>query len=892
MPLTEQQALELQQAIANIQFEKKIKWAQLRWISLMAPSVNPVSPPSSNDLNKNLEALAELQHRLIGVRQAHLNTKSVKIKFDEGSAFGKKTIRVFDPTRQKNFNSDVSDIFARGIDSANAVIEILKHAFPLKLRESQGALQSLTEHPNQKAIAALMKLLFHFKNQMANHEANLVGQKQIAAAMKELKQFNAALASLLVEYNVVKKRSHAEKAIGLVRDFVWKRDLCIAHCSIERKTPGSSHTMLRYAEPMTFGPSEFRLKKSDSRLDLWQTKERMWLHDFAEKLGLNQDSMNDSWFQKFLDANKEQLASLSSTPMTRFTPNPANAFDCTDFIVDDTNRLVHMGHHVRMAITDPLEIKNPIERQKLTDFNHLQLFSKARLAQEITAFMDSWGCLFQGADNRPIPLTILHQTLIGDEVTLSPDQTKAVSGFDGSVIDAKQEANEAVRTMLSKSLVLCERRKPHQVVILNKSLLKQTNNGIEVYEGPSGKRGKLLATYQYDDYQVVKVSLLETNNCVNMWHSRARIRNKDVNHARQLINNAVELFEECNKQLNDPNFSTIIDFLKSRDHSLITPHKHRGEKVKAAVRQFSATLRNNPLPGDLGELNRETLNLSLQAAVELKCTVHETWFGSMRRAISNFTRDVRDTVPVIGHLINWTTRFVLWTLATVFTILAFPLNAPSYIKHLADRKEISKANYEGLLAESIGALMGGCMSAADRAGEIDEQRAALRRQFADTGVLLGYNDSAEDKLAFFKNYGSTRTKHDNVEMATGTAVTNDAETRGFNPLLYVAKFLAAIHLISPDAVDLMTVGLMSSRVETPEERDANEQMSGLRKTSYDGKIRLSTQYLGDKTKSASQASADPEMQNRGADSRQSHAVIHRGELDENPIHVITSNFKS
>ncbi|RJT66833.1 hypothetical protein D6J03_09055 [Legionella taurinensis] len=184
------------------------------------------------------------------------------------------------------------------------------------------------------------------------------------------------------------------------------------------------------------------------------------------------------------------------------------------------------------------------------------------------------------------------------------------------------------------------------------------------------------------------------------------------------------------------------------------------------------------------------------------------------------------------------------------------------------------------------------MSAADRAGEIDEQRAALRRQFADTGVLLGYNDSAEDKLAFFKNYGSTRTKHDNVEMATGTAVTNDAETRGFNPLLYVAKFLAAIHLISPDAVDLMTVGLMSSRVETPEERDANEQMSGLRKTSYDGKIRLSTQYLGDKTKSASQASADPEMQNRGADSRQSHAVIHRGELDENPIHVITSNFKS
>ncbi|QRN03076.1 hypothetical protein GH742_03915 [Legionella sp. MW5194] len=889
MPLTEQQALELQQAIAGIQFENKIQIAQLRWINLMAPSVHPFSPPSSNDTAKHLEALATLQSHLIHARNAHLDTKSVKIKFDEDSAFGKKTIRVFDPSRQKNFNSGVFDVFARGIDSANAVIEILKHAFPLKLRDSQGALQSLTEHPNQEAIAHLMKLLFQFKNNMANYEADLKGKKQIAAAMKELKRFNAALASLLVEYNVVEERSHAEKAIGLVRDFVWKRDLCIAHCSIERKAPGSSHTMLRYAEPMTFGPSEFRLTGGDSRLDLWQTNNRTWLHDFAEKLGLNQNNMAGSWFQKFLQANKEQLASLSSTPMTRFTPNPANAFDCTDFIVDDTNRLVHMGHHVRMAITDPLEIKNPIERQKLTDFNHLQLFSRARLAQEITAFMSSWGCLFQDAGNRPIPLTILHQTLIGDEVTLSPDQTKAVSGFDGSVIDAKQEANEAVRTMLSKSLVLCEREKPHRVVILNKSLLKQTDNGIEVYEGSSGQRGKLLATYGYDQYRVVKVNLLETNNCVNMWHSRARIRNKDVNDARQLINNAVELFEKCNTQLNDPNLSTIIDFLKSRDHSLITLHKPRGEKVKAAVRQLSATLRDNPLPGDLSELDRETLNLSLQAAVELKCTVHETWFGSMRRVISNFTRDVRDTVPVIGHVINWTTRFVLWTLSTVFTILAFPLNAPSYIKHLADRKEIAKANYEGLLAESIGALMGGCMSAADRAGEIDEQRAALRRQFADTGVLLGYNDSPEAKLAFFKNYGSTRTKHDNVEMATGTAVTSDAETRGFNPLLYVAKFLAAIHLISPDAIDLMTVGLMSSRAETPEERDANEQMSGLRKTGYDGKVRSSTQYLGSKEKSASKSSADPEIQNGKADQTQ-NPVPEVSDMDENPTYSSTSTF--
>ncbi|KTD47007.1 hypothetical protein Lrub_1929 [Legionella rubrilucens] len=889
MPLTEQQALELRQAVASIQFEDKINDAQFRWIRLMAPSAVPLLPPS-NDKPEHLKAvLTGLQNRLIDVRKAHLNTKSVEIKFKQNSAFGKKTIRVFDPNRQKNFNSDVSDIFARGIDSANAVIEILKHAIPLRLRNSQGALQLLTEHPDQKAIDALMTLIFHFKNQMANHGADLEGEKQIAAAMKELKRFNAALASLLVEYNVVTKRSHAEKAIGLVRDFVWKRDLCIAHCSIERKAQGSSHTMLRYAEPMTFGPSEFRIRGGDSRLDLWQTKDRMWLHDFAEKLGLNHDNMAGSWFKKFLDDNKEQLASLSSTPMTRFTPNPANAFDCTDFIVDGNNRLVHMGHHVRMAITDPLEIKNPIERQKLTDFNHLQLFSRVRLAQEVTTFMDNWGCLFQDADNRSIPLTILHQTLIGDEVTLSPDQTKAVSGFDGSVIDAKQEANEAVRTMLSKSLILCKREKPHQVLILNKSLIKQTDNGIEVYEGPSGQRGKLLTTYPYDQYREVKISLLETNNCVNMWHSRARIRNKDVNHARQLINNAVVLFEQCNQQLNNDNLSIIIDFLKSRDHSLLTPHKHRGEKVKTAVRQFSTYLRNNPLPGDLSELNCETLNLSLQAAVELKCTVHETWFGSMRRVISNFTRDVRDTVPVIGHLINWTTRFVLWTLATVFTILAFPLNAPSYIKHLADRKEIAKANYEGLLAESIGTLMGGCMSAADRAGEIDEQRAALRRQFADTGVLLGYNDSPEDKLAFFKTYGSTRTKHDNVEMATGTAVTSDAETRGFNPLLYVAKFLAAIHLISPDAVNLMTVGLMSSRVETPEERAANEQMSGLRKTGYDGKVRSSTQYLESKGKSASQSSADPEIPSRKADKAQ-NPVPEVGDLDKNPTYSDKSTF--
>lgn len=843
MPLTKQQALELHQAIADIPFEARRRKAELRWISLMAPSKNPMSSPSSNNPLEHLKALNELQPRLIELRKAHLNTKSVEIKFGEGSAFGKKTIRVFDPTREKNFNCDIPDIFARGIDSANAVIEILKYAFPLKLRDSQGTMQSLTDHPNKKAIETLMDLIFHFKDKMAHHQAS-EGKKRIAAAMKELKRFNAALASLLVEYNVVEERSHAKKAISLVRDFVWKRDLCTAHCSVENKAEGSTHTMFRYAEPMTFGPSEFRVTGSKSRLDLWKKKDRVWLDDFAGKLGLSKSNMAGSWFEKFLDTNKDPLESLSSTPMTRFTPNPANAFDCTDFMVDDNGELVQMGHHVRMAITDPLEIKNPIERQKLTDFNHLQLFSKTRLAKEIAAFMDNWGCLFKEGDNSPIPLTVLHQTLIGDEVTLSPDQTKAVSGFDGSVIDAKQEANAAVRTMLSKSLILCQREKPHAVMVLNKSCIEETDTEVKLYtKSPSGQRGELLATYPYDQYQKVEISLLETNNCVNMWHSRARIRNNDVNDARQLINQAVVLFERCNQQLNNPDLSIIIEFLKSRDHSLFTPYKHRGEAVKAAVRNVSDLLRNQPLPGDLGGLNRENLNLSLQAAVELKCTVHETWFGSMRRVISNFTRDVRDTVPVIGHVINWATRFVLWTLSTAITILAFPLHAPSYIKHLADRKEIAKANYEGLLAESIGALMGGCMSAADRAGEIDEQRAALRRQFADKGVLLGYNDSPEKKLAFFKAYGSTRTKHDNVEMATGAPVTNDSETRGFSPLLYVAKFLAAIKLISPEVVNLMTVGLMSSRVETEEERETNAQMSGLRKTGYDKKVKASSLYL-------------------------------------------------
>lgn len=753
MPLSTIKAETLFKEINDISFKEVIENAEHEWQSLMQPSLKPLD---AHQVNFDFD---ELQKRLIDIRVASLNRKSVCINLDD------KPVRVYNPLRKANISGDASDVFARGIDSARAVTEILKWA---KLEDSHDKMLHTS-----KVGKKLLKLIQTYHNNMAYFIAKDMeiqnDSENLKKAIAELKRFNGALSSLLVQYKIVEERKHANNAINLIRDFLWKKDICSACCMVQ---PFQDYTMLRFAEPMIFGGNEYQFV-NQSGPDCWQTQQPWWM-GLKKRLGLHKNK--ESWFDDFFKAHLDSWKTLSPTPMSRSTPNPANAFDCSD-IIFAAGEVISKGHHIRMAVTEPFEVKNAANRQELTNYNHLQLLQRKYLEEELNQYMENWGSLYQGDET--IPFSLLHQTFIGDEVTFSPDQTKVDSSNpEASFIESKRVANKALRQFL----------KEHRIVRHNSSGNLQIINEQHFKEH--------FPQTIPEDSQEVKIEVLETNDCFNMWHARARIRNNDINDARKLIVNATTLYEKVLHQSNsdDADLATIINFLKSPDHSFFTPYKFRGLAVKKALLNLCIKLRTEPTycPVMDGRVARENLALSLHAAVELKCTVHETWPGSFRRTVNNYTRDHFRKLPVLGHLADWLIRgtmaFSAFSLKSVINLtelsvycLKWPFmktNLPQCIQHRKDRKALYKAIYENLLATTLGVPTGGCVSAADRANEIAEQQAAARKQFQIEGKLISYNDSQLTKTNFLEKYGSTQAKHDFVEMATGSCGTSDDETRG------------------------------------------------------------------------------------------------------------------
>ncbi|MCW8409040.1 hypothetical protein OQJ13_08665 [Legionella sp. PATHC035] len=770
MPLTKAQAKKLHDATKDLDFvETSRTWDDA--ITRKPEWVQSIQGESPHD---------GLQTKLRDLRLESLNRKTKVVDFEN------EKVRVY-PRSDKNIESDVDDIFARGLDSARAVTEILKYDKPsieAMLGARDPALQDLTE------------LLNKFQSNMKVHRDNEDQAEGMENARKELARFNGALVDLLVKRNVVGKKKEAIEAINFVRDFLWKKDISMPICVIDKKGMAQEDEVqvLRYAKPMEFGAAEFKRTDSETEeaINFWDGTQP-WKQKLTTAVG------GGKWFEQFLTENLQQLKKQSSTPMSRYTPNPANAFDCTDIIIDKDGNVSHLSSHERVAVTEPLGVGDTKSRQEVTDWNHLQLVTKARLESGLNSFMEKWGTII-GDD--PIPYTILHQTLIGDEVTFSPDQSKAkASKMQASVIDSKTEANAAVRRMLENSTILRNKETGE---------IKFISNKFAEYDEIS------------DDWQKVNIDLLETNNGINMWSARTRVRNNDYNDARQLIGNAVNMFAKVREKYPGANndLTHVIDFLNSRDHSLVTPFKFRGEKVKNALKGLTNELRDDNgsfkgLPKDV----RENIALSAQAAVELKCTVHETWLGSARRNIANFTRDYVRQVPILGHVIDWVVRGTMTVAAVglkaVAGLITLPFSLPQWIKHRDDRREMYKSTYEGILAESLGSLRGGCMSSADRALEQAEQRVMMKKQFAQEGKIISYNDSPTEKARVYSEYGSTRTKHASAENATGTPGTSDDEVRG--------TFLNA------------RSGVLSHVAETPEEQRLAKDLSSLRKGAY-GKV--------------------------------------------------------
>lgn len=635
----------------------------------------------------------------------------------------------------------LADVAARGIDMARAAVEFLDL--------------------NNKDKEKLTEIIKAYLRQMQR-------QKSISSAVDEVTKFHGALVSLLCKSTEIVPDTQANfwdssihllskiipsnkphqvfKSLCFLRDFLWQRDFVKEYCILEPL--GEDEILLRHAQPLTFMPQE---NSSSPWSDL---ENQSWLKGLHKKFG------NAPWFAEFIHKHKETWATLSSTPMTRVTPNPANAVRMTDIFVN-SDEVTILGHHTRTAVTEPIDLADKESRQIITNWNHQQLIFP-QIREQLSEFMSIWGEYYPAG---PIPLTIMHQTLIGDEVVFTPDQLKAkTSKFDGSLIDSKHLANQNLRRIFEEKDFYYHPVRKQLVFIL-----------------PEAKK-----RYIDDGFLKVEVDLLETNHCINMWQKRARVRDNDINDSRALINKAVALFQQVASQHNSEAFNTLIRFLTAPDHSYLTPYVYRGKEVKAALTKISLSIKQGRRP--FTSMTRETGNalaLSLQAAVELKCLVHETWGGSARRNITNWSRDNlrKWYFGGLGHVVDFGTRL---TLSVLSFFVKIPVCIPHLIylyKHWYDRETVYLGLYEGVLAENIGMLEGGCVSAVDRAGEMAEFRAALKKQFMRIGRIIGFNDSHKEKLAFRETYGNTNAKHIQAEMATAVAGTKEKEMNFFADIL-------------------------------------------------------------------------------------------------------------
>ncbi|MBA4696829.1 MAG: hypothetical protein H2069_05550 [Legionella sp.] len=824
--------------------------------------------PHKNTVNNELQDQNEksfsqgqlyenLTESLYTLRKANLDRYS-KIEIIDGNP-----VRIFLPSKKitqsgevnANVTLDVGDAFARGLDVARAVSEILRH----DARRFEHQKTSF----HAKYYTDLVTLLRGFQTRMAEIEqleqrAQQSGNTKEAknalkAAKLEVAEFSGALNALVSEALGLKKQKQSMEAINFVRDVLWKRDMVSASCTIEetgkRGEIGYGLTC-RYFEPMKFSdhrennqdvdngrqgfdksgelePRHHPLKLQD-RDAIWGSTEgstyktKPWFKELAKKIGVKEPNPKPGktsservdrekhWFDSFMDENLQSMKGMSSTAMSRYTPNPANASIRTDILFNGENTALQLiNHHILFSVAAPLGLKNGASLQAITNYNQAQIISRENLKTCFDTYFQNWQGIIDPV-NTVHEIPIFYQTLIGDEVTFSPDQKKAkASLFSGSLIDHKAKATKALKEELKN------------VVILRHS---QTG---EVYFVP---RKKGLPDSIPQGYAEIKLNLLETNNCINMWDFRARVRNNDYRDSRALIDHFAQLIKAKGKKLPgklnvhtlsyEKHIKPILEFLQSDNYSYFSDHKKPSKEIEEILENLNrvahkemeettlsseeTTLSSEVKKPNASDKPLDTVNkfdqsqrtknnfiLALNAAVQLKCLVHETVFGAMRRRVANFTRDYFRKVPVIGHIADWTIRGSMALLALVgklaVGILTFPVSIPRAIKTIFHRKAISKACFEGILADAIGLRAGGCMSSADRATELMEQTAAYKKAFLNLSVANVW-DSFKTKMNLLKEYGSTFAKHFYLKLMLGWDSDKPEETEGvFNPRGVLSK---------------------------------------------------------------------------------------------------------
>lgn len=442
------------------------------------------------------------------------------------------------------------------------------------------------------------------------------------------------------------------------------------------------------------------------------------------------------WFVKFMQENFDAFMRASPPSSTRDLPNPANAWQETIFHLDSEGKLLSSDTATRMAISSPFHIPSKAARVQMAQESTHKLLSDQRLQQTAAEYIERWGPLLAGS--RTITVPILHQTLVAPAFFY---------GADRDMIAVKSQANVKIR----------ERLKEKEYLI-------------------NGKK--------------VRFQLLETNNCINIWHPLINPRNNDIEHAELLINHTAVLvknFRNVVAKHKNSNFDyhaqradgidRVLGYLQNRQRSwlLMGPLSHQNptKKQMAAIQQICADLfAGNYTAYGLTPSQQKDLSLTIQAAINLKKINHETYLGYYKRKLNNFLRpkefSLLTPITSLLSLPVYAGRYLVNTIARAMSHIKSPNGQPSWKAVFLPtlfgykNKHTFKSSYEEILTGKLGMIFGGCKSALDRAGEVRINKNAMVDQFYQSGNLIDFYQSDEQYyqyLTYVSHY--ERTGHQN-----------------------------------------------------------------------------------------------------------------------------------
>lgn len=408
-----------------------------------------------------------------------------------------------------------------------------------------------------------------------------------------------------------------------------------------------------------------KLSFSKGEKTLETEKEKAWFKQAHQKHG--------AWFEKFLKNNFTAFIQASPPCTTRDTPNAANAWQETFLVADNNNQIVLQNKKVRSAISSPFNVKDFGARIDMARDSTKQLLSDERLEQLAQEHIDKWG------DKGPIIIPIMHQTLVAPGIP-------GLQSDDLAMIEVKRQANREVKKYLQDKTIKV-----------------------------NGKQ--------------VKFELLETNNCINMWHPIIVPADNDIEDSNKLVNYAIKVLENQSITYNQGSLNNLTKYLQKPNTSLFGLG-YRMSKDELSSYNF---LIKEP------SLSKEA-RLVLQAAVNLKQLNHESIFGFAARKLKNAIRIKGFPVlaPVVGLITSpvYAVRYAVNVIGRAIT--HFRDGAPPLVSEIfmpTRNKQTYKSAYESILGGQLGLTFGGCKSAFDREGEVNVNKAAMLSKFEQEGVL-------------------------------------------------------------------------------------------------------------------------------------------------------------